>query len=467
MKKILYAIAGMLFATSALLATDVKRTKYVFLFIGDGMSLPQRMATDDFLKAENRPALAMNQMNVCGITKTSSADSLITDSAASGTAIACGRKVPNHYVGVDADGNKLTSCAVIAKNAGKKVGIITSVTLNHATPASFYAHTPNRSNYYKIGLDLAESNFDFFGGGNVNAHDNKKAPEYRGDALDIAAENGYKVVKTAKEISALKKGDGKVLAIAETDGAIPYIIDAPDSMRIRHLLEKAIELLDNDNGFFIMIEGGKIDWMCHANDAATTINETVDLDNAIKVALDFAKKHPAETLVVVTGDHETGGLTLGFAGTGYKSYFELLKNQKCSSNAFEEKLAKLFKANPDAQFADAQKLLSENFGFKFGGKKSDRMTVKKHELKTLKTAFEREKSEHAAAASDLSYERKRSPLTVAAIRLLNNKAGIAWTSNAHTALPVNTSATGVNEKMFSGMYENTEISVRLKEILAK
>ena len=456
------------FAMSAS-AQDCKRVKYVFMFIGDGMSIPQRMATDAYLKSLDLPTLAINKMPYQALTTTNSADHFITDSAASGTAIACGTKVPNHYVGVDAAGKKLESTAFVAKKSGKKVGIITSVTLNHATPAAFYAHTDNRSDYYKIGLDLVASGFDFFGGGAIAKHDFKKSKIYKGDVLDIARKGGYKIFDTPDSIKNIKKSDGKVIALADRYGAMPYAIDAPDSIRGADILKKAIEVLDSDAGFFIMLEGGKVDWMCHANDAATTIVEVVDFDKSVQVAIDFAKTHPDETLIVVTGDHETGGLTLGFAGTGYESYIYLLPRQTCSVEAFEKKVKTLVKNNPDATFDDAKKILSESFGFKFdGGKKGDRLVPTKAEIAALKEAFERERQlfkKSLSGGKKEAYERKKSPLAVAAVRCFNNKAGVAWTSNAHTALPVLTTAQGVNAEMFSGMIDNCDIAKKLKKIL--
>ena len=300
-------------------AEQLKPVKYVFLFIGDGMSIPQRMTAEELARINTGKGLAINAMPNQALTTTRSANSFITDSAASATAIACGAKTKNGAVGVDAKGARLESIAEVARDSGRKVGIVTSVTLNHATPAGFYGHNLSRGNYYEIGLDLIDSKFDFFGGGGIAEHNKKDSKNYRGDVYELAKQAGYKVVrKNIDAIKALKAGDGKVIAVG-ADGALAYDIDNPDSPRVSLFTQKAIELLDNDKGFFLMVEGGKIDWMCHANDAATVMREVIDFDNAVKVALEFAKKHPQDTLVVVTGDHETGGLTMGFAGTAYNS----------------------------------------------------------------------------------------------------------------------------------------------------
>ncbi len=452
-------------------ADKYKDVKYVFLFIGDGMSLPQRMIADEFAKQTNLPALEMNKMQYSAITTTRSANKFITDSAAAGTAIACGAKTNNGALGVDANGNKLKSSAQVAKENGKKVGIISSVTINHATPAAFYAHQTSRNNYYQIGLDLVASDFDFFGGGFISKYKDEKSKGFKGNIHQIARKKGYSVLKKRREVEALKKGDGKVIAYAEPNdgGAIAYLIDSPNSMRISHVLEKAIEVLDNDEkGFFIMVEGGKIDWVCHANDAATSIRETIDFDNAVKVAVNFAKKHPKDTLIVVTGDHETGGLTMGFAGTGYTSNIKLLENQKCSQGVFQGRVKSFLKKNKNASFAEIQPLITECFGLLFDkSKKDDPMFVTKEEFKTLSAAWEREKLKLSPENKNalFSYEKNKSPIGVAVVRCFNNKAGLAWTSFAHTALPVMTTASGVNAEAFSGTIDNTDIGKILKEML--
>ena len=452
-------------------AAEAKNPKYIFLFIGDGMSIPQRMATDEYLRAKNLPTLEINKMPYSAVTTTRSANSLITDSAASGTAIACGQKVNNSALGVAPDGTILKSSAAVAKENGMKVGIITSVTLNHATPAAFYAHVQKRIQLYQIGLDLINSGFDFFGGGAISKHDDKTAPEFKGDILDLAKEKGYKVAKDRASIESLKKSDGKVIALANTKDALPYAIDDPQSMRISEILSKAIEMLDNENGFFIMTEGGKIDWMCHANDAATIIKETIDLDKAVKVAVEFARKHPDETLIVITGDHETGGLTIGFANTGYKLYLGLLENQKCSRSAFDGKLKNAFKKNPNATLDDLKPLITENFGLLFDESQKDNpLYVNGEELKAMRDSMDREKIKQQKsknAKAKFKYEKVANPLAAAVVRCLDNKAGLGWTSHAHTALPVYTTATGVGAERFHGTIDNTDIAKILKELIAK
>ncbi len=442
---------------AAVHAAEAKPVKYVFLFIGDGMSIPQRMMTDEFLNRTEKRGLLINRFPGQAITTTMAADSFITDSAASGTAIACGEKTNNGRIGMDATGKrKLQSVAEVARDHGRKVGIVTSVTLNHATPAAFYGHNASRGNYYQIGLDLAASGFDYFGGGGIARHDDKKDKLYRGDVYELARQAGYTVSRSREEFGRLKPGVGKVISVG-AEAELPYAIDMDaDTLRLADFTRQGIELLDNPKGFFLMVEGGKIDWMCHANDAATTLREVIDFDNAVQVAYEFAQKHPDDTLIVVTGDHETGGLTLGFAGTGYRSYIENLSFQKCSRDRMTDRFRKL----EQPAFEQVKPLITEMAGLVFaadGKREKGGLNLTENEEKTLQEAFDRQYRDGKFTGGAV--------LTDAVIRLLNNKSAVAWTTGAHTALPVSTTAYGAEAELFSNMIDNTDISNRLKQVV--
>ncbi len=184
--------------------------------------------------------------------------------------------------------------------------------MNHATPAAFYAHQASRNSYYEIGEELIASNFDYFAGGGLLKPTG--ADQDIENLYDLAADAGYKIIKTQAEAEKLTAADGKTIVIDEhlaDSDAMAYELDRPeDQWSLADYVEKGIEVLDNDNGFFMMVEGGKIDWACHANDAASTIADTIALDDAVGKVVDFYNEHPEETLILVTGDHETGGLTI-------------------------------------------------------------------------------------------------------------------------------------------------------------
>lgn len=445
-----------LLIVAAALELGAGSPKYIFLFIGDGMSTPQRMMADEFSRKRDGRQLVINTLPYHATTRSCSANQLVTDSAAAATAIACGTKTANGKLGVDPEDRPLESVAEVAKKRGRKVGIVTSVTINHATPGGFYAHRSRRSQGYAIGLDLIASNFDYFaGGGFGNYADDRKAPEYRGDLYELLKQNGYTLTTTRAEFEKLRPGVGKVFARGNT-GALPYELDSDGSVpTLAEFTKKGIELLDNPNGFFMMVEGGSIDWCGHSNEAAANLVEVLGLDKAVRVAMDFALKHPDETLIVVTGDHETGGMTMGFAGVGYNLYMDRLAEQTCTTGEFVRRVREARKAKPDFGFDDVKPMLEKAYGFKFGGEGP--MVLTKAELERLNKAVVTDKSgKTRIAASALGKEART---------IMSNKAGVGWTSGSHTALPVLTTSWGKGAENFSGFIDNTDIAKKLKALL--
>ena len=448
----------LLLTVLAALVLCAEPPKYVFLFIGDGMSTPQRMIADEFSRVKEGRQLLMNTLPVQATTRSCSANSLVTDSAAAATAIACGVKTNNGMLGVDPKARPVESVAEVARKNGYKVGIVTSITINHATPGGFYAHQKHRSLGYEIGLDLINSGFEYFGGGGLGKYaDYKKSPNYRGNLYELAAKSGYTVVSTKAELLALRPGCGKVFARG-AEGALPFEIDSDGSVAtLAEFTRKGIELLDNPNGFFMMVEGGTIDSCGHANEAAGNLTEVLGLDKAVRVAMEFAEKHPNETLVIVTGDHETGGMTMGFAGTGYNLYMDRLANQTCSRNEFVSRVRKAREAKPDLNYEDVKPMLEKAFGFKFSG--AGPMVVTAAEEKELKKAFVTSKNGETRV--------RALQLGKTASIIMSHKAGIGWTSGAHTALPVLTTSWGKGSENFTGFLENTDIAKKLKAVLTK
>jgi len=482
-------VMGILVVISVSQAFAAGEAKYVFFMIGDGMSMTQRNAAEIYMAAtENSDAgigvkmLNMSKMPAQGMSTTYSSNALITDSAAAGTALASGYKTKSGIVGMDESATiEYPTLAELAKSQGKKVGIISTVDIDHATPACFYAHQPTRNNYYEIALQLAESGFDFFGGGDIKKPTGSKKD--RPSAYDAIAKAGYKRVTDRKEFMALKPGSEKIMAVnPRLDGskAMPYDMDRQnDEITVAEFTAKAIELLDNPNGFFVMVEGGKIDWACHANDAVATIRDTIAFDEAVGVAMNFYREHPDETLVVVTGDHETGGLSIGFAGTRYDSFMGKLSSQKVSFEAWDQLFGEFRdNAGKDVTLDDIMPQITENFGLvkvsaaerrdlekkaDNGDEKASRilgLALKNYEVQQLEKAFARSMaSEKERSEDDQTYLQYGGyePLTVSITHILNQKAGLAWTSYAHTGVPVPVSAIGAGEEMFNGYYDNTDV----------
>ena len=348
-----------------------------------------------------------------------------------------------------------------------KVGIISSVNLNHATPAAFYAHQASRSSYYEIGLELIDSGFEYFGGGALLKPTGSEGDQE--DLYELAAQAGYTVVKTQAEAEKISKGPVIIIDehLADSD-AMAYELDRSDDMwALADYVEKGIEVLDNEKGFFMMCEGGKIDWACHANDAASTIHDTVAMADAVQVAIDFAAEHPEETLILVTGDHETGGLTIGFAGTDYDTYLTLLQEQEISYAKYDSDYVSAYKENK-TPFEEVLADIEDLFGLKAKGEEGDKLVLTEYETGLLKAAYE--KSVNGTAASDYEQEEyvlygTYEPLTVTITHILNNKSGVSFTSYSHTGLPVAVLAHGLNAEVFNGYYDNTDIYNKLADML--
>ena len=451
-----------------------KAPKYVFLFIGDGMSTPQRMVSDEFATKSGYGPLAMNRLPFQCNTRTRSANRIVTDSAAAATAIACGEKANNGALGLGPDGKRLESVAEFAHRKGKKVGVMTTVTICHATPAGFYAHRASRAETYRIGLDLISSGFEFFAGGGMGGSENDtRNTDYRGNIFELAEKAGYRVVRTKAAFDSLTVADGKVWGVF-ANGRLDLAIDWTGVQpRLADLVAKAAVCLDNPNGFFIMAEGGTIDYGAHANDAATVLRDVLALDEAVKVALDWKAKHPDETLVVTTGDHETGGMAMGFAGTGYNFYVELLARQKVSCELFSNEIAAMIKARPEIPFDEVRPLLETKFGFLFAPRaemsENDRlMLLTPAEIKDLEEAFANDVAfvktgKAETKAHDVKRKRK---FAATAKRIISNHAGVGWSTGGHTALPTMTTADGVGADRFMGFLENCDIAKRLKDLLS-
>jgi alkaline phosphatase len=489
-------------AASGAPITSTATAKYVFLFIGDGMAVAQRNAAELFLAATKdagaRPEtvrLLMNQFPAQGMTTTYDLSSIITDSASAGTALATGHKTNSGVLNMDPTfKDKYTTIAEVAKAKGWKVGIVTSVSLDHATPAAFYAHQNSRKNYYDIALELGKSDFDYLAGGGLLQPTGKDKD--KPDALQIAKTNGYTLASTRADFDKLAAGAGKVIAISpilEDEEALNYDMDrSAADITLAEFTRKGIELLDNSKGFFMMVEGGKIDWACHANDAAASIKDTLAFDAAINEAYSFYQKHPTETLIVVTGDHETGGLTIGFAGTGYSNYIDKIQYQKQSYVGFNTVFAGYKKNHTalNAKFDDVVPMIQDNFGLtvisstlrsslqdvatkgaaadatdadKAAAKAAAQklgMALTDHEVKVLQDALASSMMAAAdlqkVAGADLLYGGYE-PLSVKLTTILNEKAGLGWTTYSHTGVPVQTSAIGVGQEQFNGYYDNTDI----------
>ena len=470
-------------------ATGKGAPKYVFVFIGDGMSYPQIQSAAyytgkdaagivDVVKKSENPsdspemkALSFYQFPVAGSASTYDATSFAPDSASTATSIFTGYKTHSSSINVDITKKiKYRTIAEQLRDQKKyKIGVISTVNLNHATPAATYAHQASRKSNYPIGQELVSSNFEYFAGGALMDPQDKNKDKT--SIYDLAKNAGYKVCFDQKSAAALKNGD-KALVIAETladSDSMSYDNDRKEGeWALRDYVRKGIEVLDNKTGFFMMVEGGKVDWACHANDARSSIADTLALSEAVEEAISFYNKHPKETLILVTADHETGGLTIGYAGTDYNLFFRTLDSQEISYAKFDSDYVSAYKKN-GTSFEAVMKDVEKLFGLKMpgadGSNKNGGLVLTDYELSRIKTAYEKTiKNDKNRSQMEYDIYGTYEPLTITITHILNAKSGLGWTSNSHTGLPVPVFALGAGQEEFKGFYDNTEIYKKLAEL---
>ena len=455
----------------SLAAMAAGRAKYVFYFIGDGMGVNHVNAAETYLAAiEGRigiSELCFSSFPYSAFVNTHSATNGVTDSAAAGTALACGHKTANGTVGMLADlTTPVSNIAEWAREAGAAVGIATSVSIDHATPAAFYAHGPYRKKTYDIGQQLVNSGNDFYGGSDFVSPDNPKAGGP--DLYQQAEEKGYVIAHGHEDYQKKAQNADRMILLQTEEAnrkyryAVPYAIDRKKGdMTLADIPRAAIPFLTTrqkeKDGFFIMAEGGKIDWACHANDLCF-IKEVIDMDNAVKVAYEFYRQHPDETLIVVSADHETGGLALG--NDHYTLDLQLLQNQKLSVGVLSDQLKALHRQyGKKLCWTQVKALLQDRLGF------YTKVEITAEEDAMLQQQFKHSMSGKAKDVKTLYKE--LSGLSDVAVRLLNKKAKLGWTTGSHSAAAVPVFAVGVGAEHFSGWHDNSELAPMILRIAGK
>ena len=459
---------SLIFCLLAVALLGFAQAKYVFYFIGDGMGTNQVLGTEMYLselKGEiGRQRLCMTQFPYSGQAATFSASNGITDSAAAGTCLASGKKTNNGVLGQDAEGKDVRTVAEILKAQGWGVGIMTSVAIDHATPGAFYAHVPSREMYYEIGKQLAFSDFDFFGGAAFHqpnlsrlVGNPKSVMGKRTNLYDLCEEQGYTLAHGFEEAQGLMDAK-KMILMQSTDGIdrnkpsynIPYAIDRKaDDLTLEQIVRTAIPFLSSKHErFFMMVEGGMIDYASHGNDAATAFGEVIAMDEALRVAYAFYQAHPDETLIVVTADHETGGLALG--NSDYTLNLQLLQHQRCSAWILSDKVSALFKGKKQPKWEDVKQVLTESLGL------YAQVEVTAEEDAALQEAYKKAVSHNSSGMKTMYKDINE--IGALAVRMLNDKSKIGWTTHAHSAHAVPIFAVGVGASRFSGWHDNSDIA---------
>ena len=438
------------------------KAKYVFYFIGDGMGVNQVNAAETYLGAlQGRigiQPLCFPSFPYSAFVNTQSATNGVTDSAAGGTALACGQKTKNGTLGMLKDlTTSVSSIADWARNSGAAVGITTSVAIDHATPAAFYAHVKERHEQYTIGKQLVESANDFYAGSDFTIPTD---PEYpNGPTLyEEANAKGFTISRGYADYQKRAANAKKMILLQSEEASkadrysIPYALDRKDGdLTLTDITRAGIDFLmkkqGEKNGFFMMIEGGKIDWACHANDLAF-IPELIDMDNAVKVAYDFYKQHPDETLIIVTADHETGGIVLS-RGL-YEINLAAVGNQRITIEKLGKELHKMHDVKGDKLlWDDVKTFLAENFGF------WDKISLTDEQTQRLVSAFK--KIMDGTSKDQRTLYQNDDELAVTVRSIMSECAQVGWHVTSHSNGYVPCFAIGAGAEQIHGRIDNTEI----------
>lgn len=453
-------------AFSTVYSLSAQEAKYVFYFIGDGMGQNQIQLAelyqgelDGFIGVK---PLLFTQFPQASVATNFSVTNGVTDSAASGTALATGSKTANGCISVASDKKTpLKTIAARAKEAGKRVAVSSSVGVNHATPAAFYAHDESRKHYNAIGRQLPAAGFDFYAGSDFWG----VAPADSAGLYNLARDHGYTIARGFDDYKSKASGAEKMLLFQPEEYSkidcrtVPYAIDRDDNaMTLSDIVTAGIDFLTKDgsadkDGFFFMIEGGNIDWQCHSNDAASVAREVIDFDKAVGIAYDFYKQHPDETLIVVTADHETGGLYLGTGS--YDLNLKALASQTMSDVAFSRMLLADKKANGTPSVEKVMQLIKEKFGL--GGA----LSISEAQQAKLNKAYE-DTFGPDPKYSDSEYQITL-PIAKAAKEIVNEIALVGWGSGGHSASFIPLYVIGVGAERFSARSDNARIPRTIAE----
>ena len=455
MKRITYLL---LLALLVMGCSSEPKVKYVFYFIGDGMGVNEVIGTNLYNQANGQEYVNFTSFPVLNFITTVSANSLVTDSSAAGTALATGTKIDNSALGMDPDGNPTPNLTEWAHAAGFGTGVATSVGVNHATPGSFVAHSKSRNNYEEIALQMIDSPVDFMAGSTFlvqrNTGHDAAYFEHKADSASIT------IYKGPGAIQGIDFSKPRVLCLsAKAEDSLPYAIDRKEGdTQLADFTDAGIRYLESrygKKGFFFMIEGGKIDYAGHGNDAATCFQEVNDMAQSVDLALTFLARYPKETLIVITADHETGGLMLG------SGRYEMHPERLAKQHACVDELTNLFRAQffpTDKPFKtpswDAVKgFFNEQLGLWGEVEVNERTEGELKEIydRTFGKGGDRNLTEENLYSSNFR-------IVADVVRALDRAAGYQWSFGSHSGSPVGLYVTGACAEEFNTVKDNTEIA---------
>ncbi|MCX4369526.1 MAG: alkaline phosphatase [Duncaniella sp.] len=442
-------------------ACGAEAPRYIFYFIGDGMGMGQVQAAQVYncTVLGNDEPLLMMQFPVASQSTTHSASSPVTDSAAAGTALATGHKTNNGMLGMTPDSVAVTSVAKELFDRGYGVALVTSVPPDDATPGAFYAHVPSRSMYYEIGLQAAASGYDFIAGSKLRGTKDKDGNP--NDLIDTFRANGVDIARGLDQLKDKKSRRVLLLNPEEiTESQINFTIDSvKGAMNLPDMTLAALEHLKSNgrDRFFMMVEGGNIDYGGHANDGGTIIKEVINFNQALRHAYDFYLAHPDETLILVTADHETGGMGLGNNSVGYDLHLRYIDWQRISKDRFADYCRAMRRSRRIYDWPDMKEFLEERMGFWHAVPVTDEQTA------SLEQEFERCFKGELPADKHTLYN-SFNTFTEMVYRIQDSVTGLGFTTNGHSGGLVPVYAVGVGSELFMPLTDNALLPARIRTI---
>lgn len=446
-------------------AEVTERPKYVFYLIGDGMGQTHRtmaaIAKNNIgsaPKGQPLKPLVMDTFPVVGMNTTQSYDQLVTDSAAAGTALACGTKTDNKSIGQTPDGKRLKSVLEGARENGWSTGLVTTTRITHATPAAFASHIDHRDKEDQIAAQLVDSGVDvLLGGGERFFLPKESKGSKRKDSRDLYAElkaKHYNVLNNVADLRGFKPSgtpaNDKLVGIYN-NSHLTWDIDRDPAKEpsLAEMTQKAVDVLsENANGFFLMVEGGRIDHAAHQHDAAGIIKDTIAFDDAVAVAYNFYLKHPKETLILVVADHETGGLGMG---TLNDYFFDpvVLNNV----HGTMEKIGQAYNKhkNTEQMWSDFHAATGISYA-----------SLSQEEKNRVEQAIIDVQNGVVPANDNIEAE---TLVGSALTEILNSRAHVGFTTYAHTGSAVPLTAIGSGSGIFGRLLDNTEVGRNLANLM--
>ncbi len=446
---------------SVALVALAQSPKYIFYFIGDGMGMGHVITAQTYNRTVlgNEELLPMMQFPVSSLVMTYSANSKITDSAAAGTALSTGSKTNNDMIGEAPDEAPVYSIATELQKLGYGIAIGTSVPPDDATPGAFYAHAKSRKMYYEIGLDMAHSGYDMFVGSKLRGLKDGAGRET--GLIDTLRVHGYTVVEGREAFE--KNKDKDKIVLLNNDKTLEhfgYTIDSIDAnLHLPYITQACLDHLMrvSPDKFFMMIEGGNIDWAAHANDGGAVVKEVLNFNQAIEIAYNFYKQHPDETLIVVTADHNTGGMQMGVKNGPKEVNLKNMDYQRVSIEKFQMYCKNLIDSGKTVEWDDMKAYLQANLGL-YGPVPVDG----KHD-KAIRDKFEKTFISHESYDTKTLYT-TYNEFVYEVFTTLDHINGIGWTTLSHTGDFVPVFAVGVGSELFMNVNNNIDIPTKIRRI---